>query len=143
VANGVTAAQSGLLFILGQRDGVLMGEAGAGARDGLMKWVYVILCVVGLILPYATVVPPALSGTAVDWVAALQAMFANPAAQFLGADLFVSVLAFWAFVYQEARTHKIKLWWVCLVANLTVGLSLAFPLFLLMREVARERAAKA
>jgi hypothetical protein len=27
--SGVTAAQSGLLFILGQRDGVLMGEAGA------------------------------------------------------------------------------------------------------------------
>jgi DNA-binding MarR family transcriptional regulator len=25
--NGVTAAQSGLLFVLGQRDGVLMGEA--------------------------------------------------------------------------------------------------------------------
>src|SRR5258705_13000591 len=31
-ASGVTAAQSGLLFVLGQRDGVLMGEAGA-ARD--------------------------------------------------------------------------------------------------------------
>ncbi len=28
-ASGVTAAQSGLLFVLGQRDGVLMGEAGA------------------------------------------------------------------------------------------------------------------
>src|SRR4051794_41936555 len=28
-AGGVTAPQSGLLFILGQRDGVLMGEAGA------------------------------------------------------------------------------------------------------------------
>ena len=28
-ASGVTAAQSGLLFILGLRDGVLMGEAGA------------------------------------------------------------------------------------------------------------------
>jgi DNA-binding MarR family transcriptional regulator len=33
-ANGVTAAQSGLLFILGQRDGVLMGEAGAALDLG-------------------------------------------------------------------------------------------------------------
>jgi DNA-binding MarR family transcriptional regulator len=28
-ASGVTAAQSGLLFVLGQRDGMLMGEVGA------------------------------------------------------------------------------------------------------------------
>jgi DNA-binding MarR family transcriptional regulator len=32
--NGVTAAQSGLLFILGQRDGVLMGEAGTALDLG-------------------------------------------------------------------------------------------------------------
>ena len=32
--NGVTATQSGLLFILGQRDGVLMGEAGAALDLG-------------------------------------------------------------------------------------------------------------
>ena len=33
-SGGVTAAQSGLLFILGQRDGVLMGEAGAALDLG-------------------------------------------------------------------------------------------------------------
>jgi len=33
-ASGVTASQSGLLFILGQRDGVLMGEAGAALDLG-------------------------------------------------------------------------------------------------------------
>lgn len=33
-ASGVTATQSGLLFILGQRDGVLMGEAGAALDLG-------------------------------------------------------------------------------------------------------------
>ncbi|CAN7464009.1 MarR family winged helix-turn-helix transcriptional regulator [Bradyrhizobium sp. LjRoot220] len=32
--NGVTAVQSGLLFILGQRDGALMGEAGAALDLG-------------------------------------------------------------------------------------------------------------
>jgi len=32
--NGVTAAQSGLLFILGRRDGILMGEAGAALDLG-------------------------------------------------------------------------------------------------------------
>src|SRR5437763_13762796 len=32
--SGGTAAQSGLLFILGQRDGVLMGEAGAALDLG-------------------------------------------------------------------------------------------------------------
>jgi len=33
-ASGVTAAQSGLLFVLGKRDGVLMGEAGAALDLG-------------------------------------------------------------------------------------------------------------
>ena len=32
--NGVTAAQSGLLFVLGQRDGASMGEAGAALDLG-------------------------------------------------------------------------------------------------------------
>jgi DNA-binding MarR family transcriptional regulator len=32
--HGVTAAQSGLLFVLGQRDGVLIGEAGAALDLG-------------------------------------------------------------------------------------------------------------
>ena len=33
--HGVTAAQSGLLFVLGQRDGVLIGEAGAALDLGM------------------------------------------------------------------------------------------------------------
>jgi DNA-binding MarR family transcriptional regulator len=33
-AGGVTSAQSGLLFVLGKRDGVLMGEAGAALDLG-------------------------------------------------------------------------------------------------------------
>lgn len=33
-ANGVTAAQSGLLFVLGRQDGVLMSEAGAALDLG-------------------------------------------------------------------------------------------------------------
>jgi DNA-binding MarR family transcriptional regulator len=32
---GVTASQSGLLFVLGKRDGVLMGEAGAALDMGM------------------------------------------------------------------------------------------------------------
>jgi DNA-binding MarR family transcriptional regulator len=34
-AGGVTAAQSGLLFVLGRRDGVLIGEAGAALDLGM------------------------------------------------------------------------------------------------------------
>lgn len=34
-AGGATAAQSGLLFVLGKRDGVLMGEAGAALDLGM------------------------------------------------------------------------------------------------------------
>jgi hypothetical protein len=105
------------------------------------KWVYAALCVLGTLLPYATAVPFAgLSGA--DWLTALRTMPANPVSAVLGADLGVTLIVFWIFVFQESRTHRIPLWWLCVLANLLVGLSLAFPLFLLLRELAKERAAR-
>ena len=105
-----------------------------------MKWVYAALCVVGTVLPYATAIPFRFLSAA-GWLDAVTSMGANPAAAFAGADLAVSIVVFWAFVYRETRRQPLRWWWLCLIANLTVGLSLAFPLYLLLRELARERAA--
>ncbi len=62
-------------------------------------------------------------------------LFANHIAAFFGADVVISSLVLWAFVYQETRQRRILLWWLCLVANLAVGVSLALPLFLWLREI--------
>jgi hypothetical protein len=47
----------------------------------------------------------------------------------------VSSLALWTLIYFEVRKRRIKYWWLPILANVAVGLSLALPLFLLMREL--------
>jgi hypothetical protein len=63
----------------------------------------------------------------------LQEAFANRVASFFAADLVLSSVMFLSWSRREARTHNIQGWWIILLANLLVGLSLALPLYLLKR----------
>jgi len=47
-------------------------------------------------------------------------------------------LALWVFIYFEIRKRTIRYWWLAIVANLGVGLSLGLPLFLLLRDLSKE-----
>lgn len=49
-------------------------------------------------------------------------------------DVIVSSLALWLFVFSEGRRRGMGRLWVYVVCNLTVGVSLALPLFLFFRE---------
>ncbi len=53
------------------------------------------------------------------------------------ADLLLSILVFWVWSFFDARALGIKRWWLVLPAVFTVGLSLALPLYLYLREDAR------
>jgi hypothetical protein len=46
----------------------------------------------------------------------------------------MSSAALWAFIAYERRKRPVRLWWLCIIANLAVGVSLALPLFLLLRQ---------
>ena len=103
-----------------------------------MKTVYLILCVVGLALPYWQFIP---------WVAEnglhvrlmLQQLFANRIGGFFGLDVLVSSLVLVIFMRRESARLGIKgrLWPV--LGLLTVGVSLALPLFLYLRELTLEQ----
>ncbi len=101
-----------------------------------MKRVYALLCILGLVLPYGFFVPFVLSN-GLNIPLFIRQLFANPISAFFGADVVVSSLVLWIFIYHETRRHRIRLWWLCLVANLAVGVSLALPLFLWLREIER------
>jgi hypothetical protein len=105
-----------------------------------MKKLYLVLAVLGLVLPYTYFVP-FLVANGLDLALFSKELFANQISSFFAADLFVSSLVFWVFLYRESTTHRIRWWWLCLLANLTVGLSLALPLLLYFREAQRERSA--
>src|SRR5262245_24588383 len=99
-------------------------------REGTMKFktLYLLLCVVGLALPYWQFVP---------WVAEnglnlrlmLQQLFANRIGGFFGLDVLVSSLVLLVFMRGESSRVAVRGRWLPVVALLTVGVSLALPLF--------------
>jgi hypothetical protein len=99
--------------------------------------VYLALAVVGVIAPYAFFLQWFGSGD-VGFRAFLEQMFATPVAGGLSADLTMSSIVFWVWSWGEARRRGMRRWWLYVVANLAVGLSLALPLFLWAREGASE-----
>ena len=103
-----------------------------------LKWIYAGLCVLGTVLPY-TLFAPFLIATRFDLSLLVTEIQASPVTAFFAADVVVSSLVLWVFIYQETRTQTIPLWWLAVVANLLVGVSLGLPLFLLLREIQRDR----
>ena len=61
----------------------------------------------------------------------------KPSAGFT-ADLLISSAVFWAWSWNDAREKNVPGWWLTIPAILLVGLSLGLPLYLWLREQARE-----
>ncbi len=67
-------------------------------------------------------------------------MFANRISAFFVCDVLVSAAVLVAFMAIERRRLPVRAWWLAVLALLTVGVSLALPLFLYLRELEIERA---
>lgn len=106
------------------------------------KTLYLILCVVGTLLPYLQFIP-FLREHGLDVRLFFDQLFANHISGFFGMDVIVSSLVLWVFVVVEGRRVGIKHLWAPVAASLAVGVSLGLPMFLYMREAGLEsRAAK-
>ncbi len=89
--------------------------------------------VLGTVLPYAYFVP-FVATNGLNFPLLIEQLFANQISAFFGMDVLVSALVLWAFVFSEGRRRGMRHLWVYVVCTLTVGVSLAFPLFLYVRE---------
>ena len=94
---------------------------------------YLILCVLGTLLPYSQFVP-FLQEHGLDSREFVAQLFSTRIGAFFGLDVVVSSLVLWVFVAVEGRRAGIRNLWMPIAANLAVGVSLALPLFLYMRE---------
>ena len=103
------------------------------------KTLYLVLCVIGTVLPYSQLIP-FLSEHGLDIRLLLEQMFANRIAGFFGLDVIVSSVVLWVLVFSEGRRKRVKNLWAPIVANIAVGVSLGLPLFLYMRETQLEKA---
>lgn len=99
----------------------------------MLQITYLILCMVGTILPYSQFVP-FLAEHGLNLQLFFEQLFVNHVSSFFGMDLIVSSLVFWVFVFWEGSRLGMKNLWVYVVSNLLVGVSLGLPLFLLMRQ---------
>lgn len=99
----------------------------------MLQATYLIFCILGTVLPYSQFVPFLLAH-GVDIKLFFEQLFANRIAGFFGMDVIVSSLVFWTFVIWEGSRLKMKNLGIYIVSNLLVGVSLALPLFLLMRQ---------
>jgi Terpene cyclase DEP1 len=102
------------------------------------KTIYLALCFVGVLLPYWQFVP---------WVAQhgmnlslfVRELFANRIATFFGMDVVASAVVLIVFMRIESARLTIRRRWLPVLAVLLVGVSLALPMFLYMREVKLEQ----
>lgn len=64
----------------------------------------------------------------------LQSLFVNGAAGGFSADVLITILIFWVWSWRDAKKCNVGRWWMVLPASFFVGLSLALPLYLYLRE---------
>lgn len=100
-----------------------------------LRHAYLILCVVGTLLPYSQFVPWFLRH-GLDLSLFFHQLFANPVSSFFGLDVIVSAIALWVFVLVEGARLRMRLQLLLLpiLASLLVGVSLGLPLFLYLRQ---------
>jgi hypothetical protein len=98
-----------------------------------MKIIYFFFCVLGTVLPLTQFVPWITSnGFAVQLL--IKEASGSQIAAFAWLDVLVSAIVVFIFVFYEGRRLGMKYLWLPVVGLITVGISLALPLFLLLRE---------
>jgi len=97
------------------------------------KGLYLVLCVLGTVLPYSQFVPFLLEH-GLDIRLFFEQLFSTRVGGFFGWDVIVSSVVLWVLVFTEGRRVGVRHLWAPIFANLAVGVSLGLPLFLYLRE---------
>lgn len=98
-----------------------------------MQWLYLVMAIVGAILPLRFLTAFLLHH-GLNFSLLVAQLFQNNISAFFGVDVIVSSFALWIFVFSEGRRRRMGRLWVYVICNLAVGVSLALPLFLFFRE---------
>ena len=103
------------------------------AEAATVKTTYFLLCFVGVVLPYWILGPWLVQHGPALYLFATQ-IAESPIAAFAWADVIVSAAALLVFMIGEQRVRPIRRFWMPIVGLLFVGVSLALPLYLYLRE---------
>ena len=98
-----------------------------------MRRFYLVMAIVGTVVPWAFFAN-FFAANGLDVPGFIGGLFANGAAGGFSADVLISIAVFWVWSWHDAKTHSIDRWWWVLPSGCLVGLSLALPLYLWLRE---------
>jgi len=105
---------------------------GEAARMVTMKAFLMVCCIVGTLVPWWFALPFFLIHGP-NFGLFVEEIFQTRISSFFAVDLIIASLIFLVWSERDARERRISGWWVVLLANLVVGLSLALPLYLFKR----------
>ncbi|MFL6254492.1 MAG: DUF2834 domain-containing protein [Pyrinomonadaceae bacterium] len=103
-----------------------------------LKTIYLVLCVLGVTLPYWQIAPW-LVEHGLDLPLFFRQLFENRVGAFFGMDVIVSAAALLVFAWSEGRRTGLRALWPVALAVAAVGVSLGLPLLLYLRERRLER----
>ena len=98
-----------------------------------MRWLYLLLAVLGAALPYSQFIPW-LSVHGLNVPLLLAELFAGQVSAFFGLDVIVSALVLIVFIFHEGAQRRMRMLWLPVVATCLIGVSCGLPLFLYLRE---------
>jgi len=101
------------------------------------KNMYLFLCILGAAIPYSQFVPWIIEN-GLHLGLLVGQLFANRISAFFGLDVLVSSVVLLMFMRIEGRKLRVRFRWMPIVGLCAVGVSLALPLFLYLRERALE-----
>ena len=101
-----------------------------------LKWVYILLAVLGAILPtIANIEFAKIYGPSFNIQLFIELANNNPASQSLSRDLFIGSSAVFVWIIAESRRLQMKNLWVVILTTFTIAFAFSAPLFLYLREL--------
>jgi|SRR5882672_2521728 len=97
-----------------------------------MRAFLIVCCIAGVVIPYWFALPFFLTHGS-NFSLFFEELFQTDISRFFAADLIVASVIFLVWSLRDSRERKISGWWIVLLSNLVVGLSLGLPLYLLKR----------
>jgi len=102
------------------------------------RYVYLVCCLLGLILPYSQFVPW-LFEHGLNLTLFFRDLLANRISTFFAMDVIISAIVLIWFIQSEGKRLRVRLLWLPTLGTLVVGVSFGFPLFLLLRQTVLDR----
>lgn len=99
-----------------------------------MKWVYAVLLLLGILLPFYHFIPWLLAN-GVNFSLAIEQISVSALSAGAWLDVVVSAFALAAFILWERGRIRVKGWWLALIMNFSLGVSAGLPCYLLLRHL--------